>query len=199
MVTGVIGVAVGVVIVFGLRIMLAKRHDVHYHANFALYIDGVHDEFKNFTFYEETQACSVGSTSNDPKTRAHMHEPNNYVVHVHDSAVTWGDFFANLGYTLGDNLIKTDAGVFVDGAAGKKLSFILNGQPASLIADRVIGDKDALLISYGDEDAATLQKRYDAIPKDAEQFDTHTDPTSCSGSKPLTFSERLKQAFDFTK
>src|SRR3989344_6900954 len=88
--------------------------DVHYHANFALFVNDQRDEFKNFTFYEEVSACSNEAKDN-PKTRVHMHDQNNGLVHVHAHGVTWGQFFHNLGYVLGDSLVKTDDGVYING------------------------------------------------------------------------------------
>jgi hypothetical protein len=105
-VVGVAAVLVGAVV---LRLFTLTPHTTHYHANFALYINGQRDEFKSFTFYEEVQSCA-GHDTNNPKIRVHLHDQKNDVVHVHDAAVTWGHFFANLGYSLGDTFIKTDAG-----------------------------------------------------------------------------------------
>ncbi len=187
------GFIAGLVVFVVVRFITYKSDDVHYHANFALYINGQRDEFKNFTFYEEIQSC--GSDEHDnPKTRAHLHDNNNHVIHVHAPGVTWGHFFANLGYTLDDALIKTDNGVFIDGQDGNHLTFMLNGKPVSAIANETIRSKDALLINYGQDSEATLKQHYDRIPKDADSYNKRNDPSSCSGSKHLNFGERLKKA-----
>lgn len=187
------GFVIGVFWLVAIRFATYQSDTTHYHANFALYIDGQRDEFKSFTFYEEVQSCG-SDEKNNPKTRVHMHDQVNYVTHVHEPGVTWGHFFANLGYTLGDNLIKNDKGVYVDGQSGKELTFILNGERTTTIANRHIGSEDTLLISYGDEADDTLQMRYDGITKDAAEYNRRNDPSSCSGSEELTFTERLKQA-----
>ncbi|MDB5164194.1 MAG: hypothetical protein JWS12_812 [Candidatus Saccharibacteria bacterium] len=188
-----VGLVLGVVGLIVARYLTIKPNDVHYHANFGLYVNGVRDDFKNFTFYEEIQSCDAHGSDN-PKTRAHMHDNNNHVVHVHDHAVTWGAFFDNLGYHLGDKVIETDKGVFADAQAGNHLTFWLNNQPVDSIANRIIGDKDVLLVSYGSDDAAGLKKQYDSIPHDAEKFDKGSDPASCSGAEKLTFTTKLKKA-----
>lgn len=178
----------------GLRFITIKDASVHYHANFALYINGQKDEFDSFTFYEEVQVCS-SDDANNVKTRVHLHDNNPSLVHVHHSGVTWGQLFANLGYGLTNKAVTTDAGVFVDGQDDDQLAFLLNGQPVMSIANEVIQNKDVLLVNYGDEDIQTLQGRAEAIPRDAEEANTKRDPSSCSGTHELSLGARLKAAF----
>lgn len=186
----------GIVAFIAFRYATFKSDQVHYHANFALYINDQRDPFKSFTFYEEVSACSSNDVDN-PKTRVHMHDQNSGLVHVHAHGVTWGQFFDNLGYTLGDNLVKTDNGVYIDGQNGNTLTFILNGQKVSDVADRVIKSEDRLLINYGNDDAKTIQKHYDSVPTDAHKANTEHDPAACSGGVELTSWQRLKQAAGF--
>ena len=180
-----------------LRAASVKDKSVHYHANIAIYINDQRDPLDNFTQYEEVQACSGNDTTN-PRGRAHLHKPNNDVIHVHDNAVTWSAFFANIGYGITNKALTTTAGTYVDGVDDKKLSFILNGQKVDTITNRVIGNKDALLVSYGNEDEAGLKKQYEDIRKNAEEINQQFDPASCSGTKPLTFWDRISQALDPT-
>lgn len=192
-----LGLVLGFAVIVVVRAVAAKSDAVHYHADFALYVNGQPEKFQGPGFYEEVETCSVSNIDN-PKAGVHMHDQNNHVVHVEAHAVTWGQFFANLGYTLGDNVMGTENGVFVDGQNGNKLSFILNGQPITNVADRVIKDQDVLLINYGQDDKQTLVSRYNAIPRDAAKEDQEKDPASCSGSgHALTTSERFKQAVEF--
>lgn len=190
------GFLLGLAILVGVRFATLREPDhVHYHANFALYINGKRDEFTGPGFYEEVSVCS-SDNKDDPKARAHLHDNVNHVVHVHDNAVTWSAFFANLGYTLGDDVIQTEKGLYVSGKDGKKLSFVLNGQPVQFIANKVIEDQDVLLISYGKSNQATLKKQFDSVETDADEYDANKDPATCSGpgNGPLTFGERLKQS-----
>jgi hypothetical protein len=184
---GVIGLVVGVLLFGFVRFAVYKPITTHYHANFGLFVNGVRDNFENFSFYEEVQACNTDG-SNDPKTRTHMHKPNNY------KAATWGAFFANLGYSLDYKVLTTGDGVFVDGQDGKKLTFTLNGQTVQTIANRVIGDDDVLLVSYGIEDAVAMQTQYRQITHDAAKIDQETDPAACGGAEKLSFGARLKHA-----
>lgn len=176
---------------FCVRFVLVQKHDTHYHANFALFVNGERDEFKNFTFYEEIAACS-SEQLNDPHTRVHMHDSISHVVHVHDKAATWGAFFANLGYTLGNAVLVTNSGVFVDGQGGE-LSFRLNGETVSTIANEVIESEDVLLIEYGSDNVAALDAHYNKIVQDADDYNKRTDPSACTGGKTETFGDRFKR------
>ncbi len=182
----------GAVLVIGIRFATYKSDETHYHANFAVYVNGKRDEFKSFAYYEEVQACVDHSVDN-PKLQVHMHDRNNGLIHVHETGMTWGYFFANLGYTLGDSVIKTESGVYVDGQ-DKKLSFILNGEPVTSIAGKIIKTEDRLLINYGNDDKKTLTERYNSAPTDAPRANTEHDPSTCSGGHDLNFWERLKKS-----
>lgn len=190
-----LGVAIGFIMFVGARAVMQQDHSTHYHANFALYINGEHEKFESFTFYEEVQSCSA-EDQNNPRHRVHMHQPENDVVHVHAEGVTWGHFFANLGYGLTNKAVTTDEGVFVDGQNGKELNFVLNGQPATSIDNKVIESGDALLIDYGD--GKNTDEKFSKITKDAHEHNTKPDPAACSGPGTLTFRERLKRALDFS-
>ena len=189
-----IGLITGLLLFVGLRAAFVEDHHTHYHANFALFINGQRDKFDNFGFYEEVQSCSSDDTNN-PKLRAHMHDNKNNLVHVHDDNVTWGHFFANLGYGLLDDAVETNKGIFIDGKDGKKLTFILNGQEVDTIANRVIQSEDTLLIDYGEQ--AQAKDHFGQIEHSSHEANVKPDPASCSGSKSLSFSDRLKRAIDF--
>jgi hypothetical protein len=192
----VMGIIVGAFALIAVRFITFKDTTVHYHANFALYVNGKRDEFKGPGFYEEIAACSTHDV-NDVKARVHMHDENNHLIHVHANGVTWSEFFANLGYTFGNTVLTTGDGTFVDGQNDNHLTFTLNGNQEFDIANRVIKSEDVLLINYGNDSAAALKQRYDAIPRDAHEANTKADPSSCSGSHKLTFTERLKHSTGF--
>lgn len=179
-----------------VRFIMYKSDAVHYHANFGVFIDGQREQFDSFTFYEEVASCA-GDELNNPKTRVHMHDNVSHVVHVHDGGATWGHFFANLGYTLGNDVLKTDKGAYISGEDGKELRFILNGKETRSIANATIRNEDALLIDYGDAAEPVLLERFDAITEDAAEYNKRDDPSSCAGSQKPTFSDRLKKAIGF--
>lgn len=192
---GVSLILLGALIVLGIRFVTFQLDSTHYHANFGLFISSQQDEFKNFTFYEEVQACGLHD-DNNVKAKAHMHDQSAGLIHVHDKGVTWGQFFANLGYSLGDKAVTTDQAVYVDGQNGNRLSFTLNGDVVRNIANTVIKSNDVLLVNYGSDDDATIKKRFVQIPRSAGNANTKQDPASCSGSADApTFSQRLRAAF----
>lgn len=187
-----IGFLLGVLGFTTYRIVTYKTMRVHHHANFALYINGERDEFKSFTFYEEVQACADHGAAN-PKSRVHMHNQDASLIHVHDNGATWGHFFANLGYGLTDKALQNDDGVFA-ASDDDKLTFILNGQEVSTIANRVISSEDVLLINYGSEDNETLEQRFKEIPSNAQEFNGKNDPGGCAGNEAPSFIKRLEAA-----
>ena len=193
----VAGVVFGLtlLLIFGLRFVFLQKYEVHYHANFAVFIDGERLPFEKFTFYEEVEACG-GNSIESPKIRVHMHDQVNHVVHVHDNGATWGHFFANLSYVLGNELIQTDEGLFVEDDENS-LTFLLNGKDISTVYNKTINDLDVLLISYGNATEEQLQAQYDQIEQDAAVYNELDDPSACSGGKPFTTSERFKQALQF--
>lgn len=198
MLAGGVGLVLGALIILGIRFATYKPVPTpHYHANFAVYVNGTREQFTGMQYYEETatETCSLHPVDS-PKERGHMHDNINDVVHVEDHLVTWGNFIQNLGWGLGDDYLKTIDNVYVNGTQGK-LSFILNGKPVDTVAGQVIQDKDKLLISYGNDVAAQLQQQYKTIPNTAAKFDTLKDPGSCGAGHhdTVTLSDRMHHMF----
>ena len=101
-VIGITGILIGMLVILGIRfVSYEPPKDVHYHANFAVYVDGKQEQFSNPLLYEEISECSI-STEEKPGERAHLHENIKDVVHVEDSAVTWGNFFQNINWNVSD-------------------------------------------------------------------------------------------------
>lgn len=182
--------------IIAIRFVTVQKKEVHYHANFAVFVDGERLPFDSFMFYEEVQSCG-GDEINNPKIRVHMHDQKNYLLHVHDSGATWGHFFANLGMTAGDTVFKTDKDTFVEGVDDTQIRYRLNGDEVQTIANRTIGSEDTLLVSIGSPTDEDLQNQYDQIIRDAAEYNKKNDPSSCSGGKPFTLLERLKAAVGF--
>lgn len=189
------GFVAGAALVLAIRFATYQSPHVHYHANFAVYINGQREQFKNPQYYQEVNVCALNGAT--PEGRVHMHEPDNSVIHVHDSAVTWGQFFENLGWIIGPDFIRSTTTMYrQDGTT--KLNLVLNGQDLTGltdITDQVIHDKDRLLVSYGPSDAAVLSRQYAAVPATAAKFDNSTDPASCGGNESNSLSERLHHLF----
>ena len=191
------GLVIGAVIILGIRFFTYKVDAVHYHANFALYINGQKEEFKGMQYYTEVEMC-VAKNVVTPTMRAHMHDNVNNVIHVEDHAVTWGDFFSNMGWTMGSaSMISPDGTVYTENG-DTKLHLILNNQDYTDfggLANTVIRDQDKLLESYGNEDQSTINQQYTAIPSTAHRYDMTKDPQSCSGHDEVTLHDRFEHIF----
>ena len=189
-----LGFLLGVAWVFSMRFILYMPDEVHYHANFGVFINGQREMFTGPGYYEEVSACSQDESAN-PRGRVHMHQPDSDVVHVHDAGATWGNLFENIGLNLTNGSVQTAQGIFIGGQGGE-LVFMLNGQRTRSIANVVIGDEDRLLISFGPA-GADLQTQYDQVADTAGVFNESYDPAGCTSSNEPTLTERFKHAISF--
>ncbi|MDB5164570.1 MAG: hypothetical protein JWL89_196 [Candidatus Saccharibacteria bacterium] len=193
-----VGLVLGALIVLGIRYATYKPDQVHYHANFAVYMDEKRFEFKGPQYYQEVAICSATTGITIPQQRAHMHDDINSLIHVHDHAVTWGQFFENLGWIVGPDFIRTDDGTAYSADSVKKLHVVVNGQDytdLTPITNTVIKDRDRLLLSFGDITDTTLQQEFKSVPSTAEHYDNAKDPASCAGTEKVTPSVRLHHLF----
>lgn len=193
LVMGVIGVVAGVAMLLGIRLATyAPPEKVHYHANFAVFINGNREQFKSSDYYEEISAPCTVKPVETPGERAHMHDNVNDVVHVEDAAATWGNFFQNLGWNIDKSFVKTDQALF-QADDQNKLVFILNGEVTTDITNRVIGDRDKLLVSYGS--GQDTKQQFTTVGDSAKKYDIEKDPAGCSGSATPTLKDRFAHMF----
>lgn len=193
----VIGALLGILLLGSVRFAAQQpaHPPVHYHANWALYIDGARVDLTADRYMEDVFQCSADPHGQRPEDRVHMHENNHDVVHVHAAGVAWGHLLANLGFGVGDGYLETDSGRYANGDAGT-LKFILDGRPLRSIRNEPIADGARLLISYGSEtDAEVLETQFTSVAEDAPQYNTMPDPASCSGQEEEGLAERLRRAF----
>ncbi len=193
-----LGLLLGVLILLVIRLATYHPEHVHYHANFAVYFNGQREEFKGQQYYQEVAICSASGGINIPQQRAHMHDNVNSVVHVHDHAVTWGQFFENLGWVVGPDFIETDNGTKYVGDDTNKLHVLINGQDytgLTPITNMIIKDQSKLLLSFGSDNDQALQQQYKSVPGTARHYDQSKDPASCSSNEAVPFSDRLHHLF----
>ena len=194
----VCGLLLGALALLVTRYATYNPVQVHYHANFAVYINGQREQFKNPIYYQEEAACSTTDDITSPVERAHMHDNINSVIHVHDHAVTWGQFFDNIGWSLGPNFIQDNQHQLYVENDTQKLNIVLNGDnltDLTAINNTVIKDQDRLLVSYGDIDGNQLNQEFKSVPSTAHHYDVTKDPASCAGSEKVTPSARLHHLF----
>ena len=114
---------------------------------------------------------------------------------MEDSAVTWGNFFQNINWNVSDKYLDTSDVLLVNNDT-KKVTYILNGEEVSNITNKVIGDKDRLLVSYGSSTKDELSKQFDTVATTAEKYNITKDPASCSGGHSEdSIKDRLKHLF----
>lgn len=195
----VAGVVLGVV-AFGLVRLAALPEPpaVHYHANWALFVDGRRLDLAAERYMEDVVRCKADPTLMEPEDRVHLHNMDADVVHVHAGGATWGHLLANLGFGIGDDYLVTDGGQRYEETGGRTLKFVLNGEEVPSVRNLLIGDRDRLLISYGPESAAeAAAAQFPQVASTAGEHNTRPDPAGCSGAAEETTSDRLRRAFWF--
>lgn len=190
------GLAIGVVALAAFRFAFVPMpHPPHYHANFAIFVDGARVDLSGDRYMEEVSACVAGAEV-QPRGRAHLHSNDMDVAHVHHDGVTWGHLLANLRFGLGESYLAMDGGPLLTEREGKTLKFILNERPQFAVHGELIRSGDRLLISYGAEsEQEVIQTQYPEVASNAEEFNHKQDPVSCAGSHEATLVDRLRHAF----
>jgi hypothetical protein len=76
---------------------------IHIHAGFQVYRDGVKQDFSDMK-YMKIEPCTTKehklTAEEEQQERAHLHDQNGDIVHVHRKGATWGDLFKNIDYQL---------------------------------------------------------------------------------------------------
>ncbi|MDP3975466.1 MAG: hypothetical protein Q8P95_00960 [bacterium] len=191
-----IGFLAGVLAIIAIRFVgMDVQKATHFHANFAVFIDGRQRDFSSDRYMQDVQGCKAIGAPVFPEDRTHLHNNVGDVIHVHDEGVTWGHFFANIGYQLGSNYLVDDTDTISRNIGQKSVVYILNGEVVKNPSNQLIKSEDRLLISYGNDPATyVLEHQYPLIAGTAHEHNQHPDPGSCSGDISLGFWDRLKKS-----
>jgi hypothetical protein len=84
----------------GFMILRPKPKEVHYHAGFLVYVDGIQQDFSD-SKYMKIEPCTVSGAKvheDEELEKAHLHDSVGDVVHVHRTGAVWGDLFKNIHY-----------------------------------------------------------------------------------------------------
>ena len=193
-----VGMALGVLGLGAARFLwVSPPEATHFHANWAIYIDGERLDLSGRRYMEEVSSCNAADGEMTPQSRVHMHEGNHDVVHVHDLGATWGHLAGNLGVGLGEGYLILDDGARIFDGEDGRFTYILNGRALTSVHNELVASEDRLLISYGPESLDELgELRFGQVATTAGEYNTREDPATCSGSRePLGMWERLKSAF----
>ena len=193
------GIVIGAVALGVARLLaLPTEHGTHHHANFAVFVNGRRLDLTAARFMEDISKCKADPMQQDPVDRAHLHNGDHDVAHVHAPATSWANLFTNLQMALGNDWMVLPTGEALRPVGDKSLRFVLNGVPVDGIANRAIRSKDRLLVSYGAESPDELMStQFTAVKNNAAEFNEKPDPSSCSGPHEPTLGERLRMAFWF--
>ncbi len=155
---------------------------VHYHANIAFYINDKRLDISKDKYMEDIGACKPGNKKS-PRDRVHFHENNMDTVHVHDDGVTWGHLLSNLGFSFSKQTIIFDDGQVIGNDEHKNWKFVLNGQQVPNPFNLQIQSRDRLLMSYGKTTQEELQKQFENVSQNAEQYNGKYDPGMCKADE----------------
>lgn len=124
---------------------IGQLGDVHWHAKFALTINGDKFDFSRDKY--QVVAREVHFEQNDGDT-----------IHVHASGMTLGHVFKTLKFQLTADCLTLDSGERYCNGEGNELAFTANGQRVQDPAAYVIRDGDVLSLAYtGDVLAAPVK------------------------------------------
>jgi hypothetical protein len=202
-----LGVLLGVLAFGGVRYMAAPplehAEPIHYHANFHLFLEGERVRFQEQRYMEDLATCRVDASLLSPADRVHLHQMIDDVVHVHAPGVTWGHFLTVLGYAVGEGVIVDDDGGIHAGSGGNQLTFVVNGQRASSLANLEVRSLDRVLIYHGPEstDPDSLDALHARVPDNADDYNaSHQDGVGCTAGahdEEEGRLDRLRRAFWF--
>lgn len=166
----------------------------HFHANFAVYIDGTRVDFSADRFMEDVAGCSL-TWEMYPEDRVHLHENNPDTIHIHDIWVSWGHFFSNIWIVFDSQFLSAGDGQVFEETQDKEITYILNGEKVRNPFNDPIRSEDRLLVSYGAESRAEIDKQYESISTNAGDFNGKYDPGSCGGTNQNGFIVLIQELF----
>jgi hypothetical protein len=105
---GVLGLIVGVVVAAAANVKNAPDEEgIHYHAGFQVYANNELQDFADLTYMKQDPCSDKHEVTDSPEEeqleKAHLHDVNGDVVHVHRDHATWGDLFTNMEYEFPDD------------------------------------------------------------------------------------------------
>ena len=115
-------------------------------AYFAIFTNGT---FRIFT------AAMYHNLSKD----AYIEASNPNIIKVKKDDVTWNDFFSTMPFKLTDECLTTGTGQTFCTGNGGTLRFYLNGEKKEHVLDRIIKNRDALLVTFGNESEEAIKKQ----------------------------------------
>lgn len=148
------------VVIGGIVYYNTFHKHVHYHAGFRVYLDGKLQDFSDFK-YMRISPCAQGESHgpvDEQVEKAHLHDGNGDVVHVHRAGPVWSDLFINLKYPI---------------PASKPVMGYIHGKKVENILNSPIRAYDSVVIVIGKAPPSRMMKevareRIEAVEKQSE-------------------------------
>lgn len=169
---------------FSQNSKVVASDEVHYHADFKLYLNG--------KFYNFTQDKYMTDDNKTLSKRVHLHDMDGEVIHYHDSGVSLDYFFSSLNITSdGSCITKHEVEYCSDGE--RQWVMVVNGEITPFNLNYIAQDLDRILLAYVSLDENILELYEDVTdraciqsglcPERGEAYDESScGPTSCSYS-----------------
>lgn len=136
------------------------RQPVHWHADFAVFVNGERFDFNKPEF--------ISKEGEEKNPWVHIHDPRPTVVHVHREQTTWDEFMRSLGFELTDSKLVLPDGTAYESGSGGTLKFYVNGVRVGSIMFEPIADLGRVLISFGPEsDSQVWESQVPAVTDQA--------------------------------
>lgn len=159
----------------------AKPQKVHFHTNFAVWVDKAFVDYNGDQYMEELASCAVDPNKETPQDRVHLHENKGGLIHVHDAGATWGHLMSNLRWNFGENYLVDATGKMHQADTKNKLRFVLNGKLISNPQNLEMRSEDRLLIDYSSVTDAEVTTRFASVGTSAHEQNGLPDPAACGG------------------
>ena len=128
----------------------ALRQPVHWHADFAVVINGQQFDFNQSGF--------ISTEGGEKNPWVHIHDPRPTVIHVHREQTTWDEFFGSLGFKLTDTSLTLPNGTNYTSGEGGTLRFFVNRVRVDTIQFESIADLSQGLVTFGPESEEDIRR-----------------------------------------
>jgi len=133
--------------------------DLHYHADFAMYL---HGERYNFS-----QKKYMSTENKSLSNFAHFHDMNGNIIHKHAEGVTLGFFLETLNIKLNATCLMLDNGASYCTEGNKEWKMYVGGEHNDQFDTYDVQDEDKILLSYGDELEEEIKRQLNSLSDEA--------------------------------
>lgn len=166
---------------------------VHYHANFAVFVDGQQVDFSRPELMHIAPCSDDSHMDTDPIENVHLHDGVGNVVHLHMAGITWKTFFDSIKF---EYLPLTN---------GRELTVYRNGEKVSpgLLSDSPIGKQDRILVHIATQsgtatvsESSLISAEYEKVGSNSAEYDTgKIGIEKCGSEGMLSLWQRARIAF----